>query len=64
MGGQVQHGWASVSVNVFLRVEVVSKYDSSEAFTSVIVLVQNVAVFSGGVQTSPQEWKKHGKWAL
>lgn len=39
VGGQVQHGWASVPVNVFLYVE----YDSRGAFTSVIVLVEVVA---------------------
>lgn len=36
VGGQDQHGWS----HVFLCVEVVSKYDSRRAFSSVIVVVR------------------------
>ncbi len=63
MGGQVQHGWASVSVNVSLCEEVVSQYDSKGAFTSVIVLVQIVAdlCFLWWGPDVPARMKKQGK---
>lgn len=54
MGGQVQPGWARLSVNVLLYVEVVGKNDSGGAFTGVSELFS----LSGGALTSPQESNK------
>ena len=60
MGGQVQHGWASVSVSVFLCVAMVSKYESKGPLQVLLYwyeLQLTSVFFSGGVQMYPQERK-------